>query len=191
MKKWNLPAFCILLIACLGINYLGSVLAYELALPVWLDSIGTVLAAYMCGPVIGALTGVTTNLIFHIVTGDNWIYAAVSIWVGLVVGMVSLKKQRRMSLFEALTLSGVVALGCTVIATPLSWYLNNGSTGNIWGDSVISFLMENGFSRLPSLVVGQLYMELLDKVVVVLLIYLVAYFVFKRHNKKQKQLEAL
>ncbi len=188
IKKWNMPAFCLLLVVCLGVNYLGSTLAYALGLPVWLDSIGTVLAAYMCGPVIGAMTGVTTNLLFYMISGDNWIYALVSIWIGVVVGITSVKKNRRMTPFEAMTLSGIVALGCTVIATPLSIFLNNGSTGNLWGDSMVSFLLENGLHRTLAVLVGQLYVELLDKVVVVLLIYLIAFLIIHRQTKKEAQL---
>ena len=157
MKKWNLPAFCVLLVMCLGLNYLAVTVAGAFNLPLWLDSFGTVIAAYMGGPFIGAMTGLTTNLLFHIISGDNWIYAIVGIWIGLCVGFVSMRKKRRMSLFEALTLSGIVGLGCTAIATPLSLFLNNGSTGNVWGDSVMSFLMESGFARVPSLVIGHLY----------------------------------
>lgn len=189
-KKWNMPAFCLLLILCLGINYLGSTLANRVGLPVWLDSIGTVLAAYMGGPFIGGAIGLTTNLLFYMISGDNWIFAIVSVWIGVIVGIVSVKKNRRMTLFEALTLSGVVALGCTVIAVPLSMLLNNGSTGNIWGDSLISFLMESGSPRVLAVVVGQIYVELLDKVVVVLLIYLVAYLIIRKQLQKEKRLEA-
>ena len=109
------------------------------------------------------------------ISGDNWIYAAVSIWIALAVGIISLRKNRRMSLFEAMTTSWIVALGCTVIATPLSIFLNNGSTGNVWGDSLVNFLAERGFPLTLSVVIGQLYVELLDKVVVILLIYLMVF----------------
>lgn len=190
MKKWNMPAFCLLLILCLGINYFGSMLAAALGLPVWLDSIGTVLVAYMCGPFIGAITGLTTNLLFYMIIGHNWIYAIVSIWIALIVGLMSMKKKRRMSLFEAMTLGGVVALGCTAIATPLNLLLNSGSTGNIWGDSMVSFLLESGLPRTLAVVVGQLYVELLDKVIVVLLIYLAAFLVMRRRRKKEERLAA-
>ena len=188
MKKMNIPAFCILLLACMGINYLGTMFSYGCSLPIWLDSIGTVAAAYMGGPVIGALTGVTTNLLFYMISGDNWIYAAVSIWIALAVGILSLRKNRRMSLFEAMTTSWIVALGCTVIATPLSIFLNNGSTGNVWGDSLVSFLAERGFPLTLSVVIGQLYVELLDKVVVILLIYLMVYLIMRKQRKKEKLL---
>ena len=190
MKKWSLPVFCILVLLCLGINYLMSSLAYQWGLPMWLDSIGTVAAAYMGGPFIGAAVGVTTNLLLYVISGDSWIYAVVSLWIGLAVGFTSVKKHRRMTLFEAMTLSGAVAVGCTVLAVPLSIHINQGSTGNPWGDAVISFLQESGFSRMPSLVIGQLYVELLDKVAITLLVYLVALVFIRRQDRKEREREA-
>ena len=172
MKKMKLPVFCLMLAVCLAMNCYGSILADSLRLPVWLDSAGTVITAYMAGPFCGAVVGATTNLLLHLYQGEGWIYALVSVWIGIAVGFVSRRKQGRLTLFEALTLSGGVSIGSTAIATPLNLLLNGGSTGNIWGDAVISFLTEQGFREVPSVLIGQLYVEMLDKVVVMLLVYL-------------------
>ena len=43
----------VLIPAAVGINYVGKLFAGLLKLPLWLDSIGTVLAAILAGPVAG------------------------------------------------------------------------------------------------------------------------------------------
>jgi energy-coupling factor transport system substrate-specific component len=47
----------------IGVNVVGGLLAGSLKLPVFLDTIGTILAAAILGPWWGALTGGLTNII--------------------------------------------------------------------------------------------------------------------------------
>ncbi len=69
MKKnsmWSLnftTAALVLIPAAIGINYLGKLFAGLLKLPLWLDSIGTVLASMLAGPIIGAIAGIVNNII--------------------------------------------------------------------------------------------------------------------------------
>ena len=71
---------------CIFLNYFGRLLAVGLSMPFWLDSFGTVLCAYMTGPICGALVGGTSNLIFHVTTGANPVYALISIAIGVIAG---------------------------------------------------------------------------------------------------------
>lgn len=64
-KRWYIIA--LLSAGCIVVNCAGKFLALWLQLPLWLDSFGTVLAAYMMGPVCGAMVGVTGNIIYSIV----------------------------------------------------------------------------------------------------------------------------
>src|SRR5690625_7396239 len=71
-SMWSLKfstAAIALIPAAIGINYLGKLVAGLLKLPLWLDSIGTVLSAMLAGPIIGALSGMINNIIYG-VTAD-------------------------------------------------------------------------------------------------------------------------
>lgn len=46
---------------CVLVNFLGKRFAAALALPLWLDCVGTVFAAYVLGPVSGAVVGCTCS----------------------------------------------------------------------------------------------------------------------------------
>ena len=61
--KFNTAAL-VLIPAAVGINYIGKLFAGVLKLPLWLDSIGTCLAACLAGPVVGAIAGAANNLIY-------------------------------------------------------------------------------------------------------------------------------
>ena len=45
------------IVGCILMNYVGKMVAEKLALPIWLDSVGTVFTAYVFGPVCGAIVG--------------------------------------------------------------------------------------------------------------------------------------
>ena len=80
LKRKQFAGFCLLTLFSLLINYGGSLLASTNKLPVWLDSAGTALAAYLGGPVCGALVGLAANLIKfegERVCGFNTDYTAV------------------------------------------------------------------------------------------------------------------
>ena len=49
-KKTSIWIFCLQILVCLFINWAGDRIVSALNWPVWLDSIGTVLAAGLMGP---------------------------------------------------------------------------------------------------------------------------------------------
>ena len=171
MKKWKFPLFCVWILICLLMNYGGQLLADCLSMPIWLDSFGTVLCAYVAGPVCGAMVGMTSNLVFYVTTGVDWIYGLISILIAVIVGIAAHRK-RMDDLFGIMTVGGIMAIACTAACVPLNYFLNNGSTGNIWGDAVIGFLRELSLPDVVCLFIGQLYVEMLDKLLIMLLLYI-------------------
>ena len=172
MKKWKIPAYCLLVLVCLGMNYGGSLLAARMNWLVWLDTPGTMLCAYVAGPVCGAMVGLTTNFIFYFASGDPWYYCVVSIAIAIVIGFAGRYRMLR-TLFGTLCTSAVAAATAVVVSLPLNLLLGNGNTGNIWGDSVIGFMRELNVPSLFLLPLGQLYMELLDKLIILIALYLI------------------
>ena len=195
LKKGQLCWFCVLIALCILGNYAGSLFAVTNKLPVWLDSAGTALAAYLGGPVCGALVGATTNFVNYLAFGDNWIYCVVSIAIGLVIGLAA-RRQGFANLLGILTTAMMTAVAATVVATPLNFIFGTNSTGNLWGDAVAGFLTEKGVPFFLSLPVGQLYVEVLDKLAILIVLYAVirlngwcAGLKAKRREKEQQELD--
>ena len=184
MKKWKLPVFCLMIVACLALNYGGRRLAGTLNLPFWLDSFGTILCGYMAGPAVGGLVGLTSNMVFHIVLGAKWEYGLISLMIGVISGVAAQRKKMG-TLFDTLTVGGVIALVAMVLSVPLNYFLNRGSTGNPWGDAVIGFFQERDFPEVPCLILGQMYMEVLDKIVLMILAYLVIRLTRRHHFRSE------
>ena len=91
MKLKKNYEICIFIVGCSLINYIGKVLADTLVLPVWLDSVGTVFAAYMFGPVCGAIVGATVNIILSLHSQVALFYGLTNIMVGVTVGICAKK----------------------------------------------------------------------------------------------------
>ena len=178
-RKWYMVALFVA--GCVAVNYAGKLFALNLRLPLWLDAFGTVLAAYVLGPVCGAMVGVTVNLIYAVMhSWDYVIYACVSAMVGITVGLCA-KKGYLKSLFGALSVSFLVTVLSVLISVPLNFWFFGGYTHNIWGDGVIDALKKMGFINLISCCMGEFYLDFLDKVVTVLTLYIL----IKLYHKKR------
>ena len=116
----------VLIVISIAINMIGGQLASMVKLPIFLDSIGTLISAVLLGPVIGMLTGLLTNLLWGLLTAA---FAPVAMVIGLVAGWLA-----RAGWFRTLpkvVVSGVIiTLAVTVVAVPLRTALFGGVTGS-------------------------------------------------------------
>ena len=69
-----------------AVNFVGGQLASILKLPMYLDTIGTIFAAMLCGPWVGAVTGGLTNVVTGIANPVNFAFIPVNVIAGLVTG---------------------------------------------------------------------------------------------------------
>ncbi|MER1992973.1 MAG: two-component regulator propeller domain-containing protein, partial [Eubacteriales bacterium] len=191
--KGSLAAYALLVLICLAVNWGGDQIVSRLNWPVWLDSIGTIVCAYIAGPFCGVVVGITTNLLAHILYGIPWFYAIVSVVIALIVGFAARKRMLH-TLLGTLNVGVVLAVSTSVVAFVLNLILNNGSTGSAWGDAVKGFLTERGLNPWVSLFIGEIYMEMADKLAILLVLFLVTRLVFgiwfKIHPEKLEQIIA-
>lgn len=73
---------------------LGGAVANALKIPIYLDSIGTILVGVLCGPIAGAVTGAVTNLLWSYVIPPPFQsaaaagFAVTAVAIGLIAGLV-------------------------------------------------------------------------------------------------------
>jgi energy-coupling factor transport system substrate-specific component len=73
---------------------LGQTVAAALKIPIYLDSIGTILVGVLCGPVAGALTGALGNILWSYVIPPPFQYqpaaafAITAVAIGVIAGLV-------------------------------------------------------------------------------------------------------
>lgn len=167
-------ATLVLIPACIGINYLGKAFAMALKLPLWLDSIGTCIGAFLGGPLIGAICGGANNLIYGLTTGDNitLIYSLTSIGIGVAVGIMS-RLGKMKSLGGAILTACVAGLTAVIISTPLNIQFWGGATGNIWGDALFAWTQSMKMPVLLGSFLDELVVDVPDKLLTVLVVYVI------------------
>lgn len=169
-RKAYIALFCLLILSALFMNWGGDQMVSRWNWPVWLDSAGTMLVAYLLGPWCAAIVGATTNILGEILYGTPWWYTVISILIGLIAGFAARRKMLD-NFLGTLTTGAIMAAAVALAAYPINLILNNCSTGNNWGDAVIGFLGEAGIPSWASLLLGELYVELLDKVFILVVIF--------------------
>lgn len=155
----------------IGINVIGGMLASSLKLPVFLDTIGTILSAAILGPWWGALTGGTTNIIMALSNPMDMWFALVNVAVGLIVGFASVKFGFQKWLVVALV-ALVVSIVAPAIGTTIATYVYGGLTGGGL-DIFVGGLMKAGADVFTAAFIPRIGSNLVDKVLSVVLVALV------------------
>ena len=164
MKKYKDYQIILLSIFCILLNFGGKILAEKFRLPLWMDSFGTFLMAYVIGPFCGAIVGAAGNILYGFLNPVSFAYSITSISIALVAGYFA-KYGWMKNLFKTMSLSVMVTGVSVVISCILNVIFYDGMTGNFWGDGIISMLQHWGAARPVQIVMGEFYVDFVDKVI--------------------------
>ncbi len=174
MKKYKKECMVSLfVIGCIFINLGGRLLVEHFQLPLWMDSFGTVVAAYVLGPVCGAVVGASLNISYGLLFSyTQMIYGLINIAIAIIIGICA-KKGYLDYLFGVLSVSFFVTLMSASAGTILSYVFFDGALDNIWADGVCTFLEHIGCNTIFSHVTAEFYLEFVDKVVTLMLLFVI------------------
>lgn len=157
----------------IAINIAIGQLIFALKIPLYLDSIGTVLVGVLAGPWAGALTGLLANLIWGL-SGLNVTYApfaAVAAVIGLLAGLFG--EAGWLRTWWKVILAGIITgLVAATISAPISAYVFGGVTG-AGTDAVVAIFRGIGFGILPASFAQGVSSDPLDKTITYLVVWLI------------------
>ncbi len=164
-----------------------------LGLPLYLDSIGTILVAVVAGPAAGAVTGGLSNVIWGLTLSPLALpFAIVAIVIGVVAGWAA-----RIGVFRSYWAPPIAGIITGIIAalasSPISAFIFGGATGGGTGAIVAAF-QAFGNSLLASTTLQGLLSDPLDKLItftVVMLILLALPTRFKQRFPFVRQYNVL
>ena len=167
--KFRLNTLGIVLIpVCIAINWAGHAIASALKLPLFLDSIGTILGGILAGPWVGGLAGFITNLISSgTIDPIAAPYSIISLLLGFAAGVAGyFGWHRRVPGWIALWLLcfAVASIG----STPLNIFLYKGQSGVPLGDAIYAVLVKAHFPTQIAAYLDEAAIDLPDKLVTVL-----------------------
>ena len=191
-KKISPVKVILVVLGCVIVNFLGRTLASGLELPLWLDSLGTVFAAYVLGPISGAVVGCTENIIFYFWNSNSIAYCLTSVAIGLSAGYAARRKNFETFFGTASVVGGITILS-TIISALLTMIVFDFNIGNVWGNGVRDFLLERGMNKIASTTIGELYIDFLDKLVTVFVIFFLIriHRTIRRHRVLKKHAEMI
>lgn len=157
----------------IALNIAIGQLVVVLKIPLYLDSIGTVLVGAVAGPLAGGVTGLLSNLIWGL-TGLNVTYApfaAVAAIVGVLAGLFAQAgwfKEWWKSL-----IGGVIAgVAAAVVSAPIAAYVFGGVTG-AGTDVLVAIFRNMGFGVFGAAALQGAVSDPIDKLATFLLVWLI------------------
>src|SRR6188474_3416265 len=124
-KDFNTMTWVLIPVA-IAINIAIGQIVVTLKLPVYLDSIGTVLVAVLCGPWAGALTGALSNTIWGVAIDPNALpWWPVAFFIGLVAGICAAYGMFK-TWWKVIITGFLVALTAATVSTPIAVYIYGG-----------------------------------------------------------------
>ena len=160
----TVKAALLLCLGCLAINLLGRGMVDVLKIPLYLDMVGTAVAAIILGPWWGAGVGLSTNLLGVGISGyDSIPFAIVNVAGALVWGYGVRRFRMGATIPRFFGLSAITALCCSVLAVPIILVLG-GETGN-GADNVIAIIDEVVSSLWLAVASANIITSLADKTI--------------------------
>lgn len=163
IKAGFTPITLTLIPVAIVLNIAVGQITSALSLPIFLDSIGTILIALLAGPWVGGLTGLLSNLIWGLISSPTAAaFAPVAMVIGIVAGLLA-----QVGLFrqwwQAILSGAIIAIALAFIAVPIRTYLFGGVTGS-GADFITAYLLALGRSLFGSVLVTVITSNLVDKI---------------------------
>ena len=158
-RKVYVVAFCGI---CVAINIVLGIITSALGIPLYLDTLGTVLSAALIGPVPGIIVGALSNIITGFMYSVSDIpFCLVNMAVGLIVGLVA--KKFKFTVVSAVITGLVLSFVCPAIGTPIGIYVYGGLNGSA-SDVLVMSLVQAGKDIFQASFLRNVGSNLIDKI---------------------------
>jgi len=157
------------MVVCIALNLGIGLIVTAMKAPLYLDSIGTVIATALGGLWIGIVCGIISVILGSAYTPTLWAYAgtmvAIAIYVALVRPFGYLSKLLPTALFG-------IGLGvvCAIISAPVTTYVWRGMSLS-GADTLAAFFSAKGVTLLFSVILAGLAADPIDKLVTSLIAF--------------------
>jgi energy-coupling factor transport system substrate-specific component len=157
----------------IAINVIAGMIAGQLKLPIFMDSIGTIVIAAITGPIVGGVTGLLTNVVLGLIHGDvlGMAFGLCNMASGLIVGYMAMKGKFK-NWIHIVMATILVTLANSLIAAPLVVFLYGGVSG-AGVDLLVAGFLAAGNDIFSSAFVARLPVNLVDKGIAVIIAFLI------------------
>lgn len=190
LKKDFSTITLVLMAVAIVLNIVVGQLVSLLKLPIFLDSIGTILVGILAGPWAGGLTGLLTNLIWGLISSPvAAAFSPVAAVIGIVAGLCA-KYGLFKTWWKAIISGVIITVFNAIVAVPIRLYMFGGITGS-GADFITAYMLALGKDLFGSVIVTVFTSNLVDKVVTALLAWGIVKALPKRTTSRFPRAEAV
>ncbi|MDO4762211.1 MAG: ECF transporter S component [Corynebacterium sp.] len=153
----------------LVLNIIPGQLTGSLGVPLYLDSIGTVLVAALAGPIAGLATGVMSCVVWALFNPAALPFAGIAGLVGLLAGLV-LKNGTGTHIIRVILGGLAVGVITACFAAPVAAFVYGGTAG-VGTGAMVALFREMGSSLLQAVTLQSLVSDPLDKALVFFIVW--------------------
>ncbi|QFJ54297.1 ECF transporter S component [Pseudobutyrivibrio xylanivorans] len=158
-----------LIALAVAINIVGSKIALVFSLPIFLDSIGTMLAGIAFGPVAGALAALVGGLVNGALGDIYAIYFSLSgILMGILAGLLFHEKKTTIS--SIIWKCFIVVLPASALSACIETFLFGGITSAAVTTFIVQALSQTALKLFGGAFLTQLVTDYIDKFIAIVLV---------------------
>lgn len=169
----------LLIVAGVIVNVLGARLVIALNLPLYLDNVGSVLAAALGGPIPGMVTAFTSNYLGYFGEPSAIMFGVLTVTMACLAAWLSKRGLLRKVKGYFLLWILMVAIG-GAIGSVMGWYLYGKTVGGTIAAPYVFWLCDHGFSGFTAQLLGDIFLDMTDKCLTVLIVAIVLHFFPRR-----------
>ena len=171
--KMRTTYMAILIPLGIAINFVGGQIASRLALPLFLDSIGTAIVAAIMGPFVGAVSGVGFNIISSIIGGNilSSLFGICNIATAFIVGFMT-RAGKFKTVVHVIIATVAVALANALLGAPIAVVVYGGIQGG-GVDLLVAGMLSLGRDILSAAFLARVPINLVDKGIAVFAAWLI------------------
>ena len=161
MKRLSEPRFLGLMAVCVGLNLGIGFVVTGVKLPLYLDSIGTMIATALGGLWVGIPCGLISVVVGSAYSPTLWAYAGTMTVIAIYVAVV--RPFGYLSRWMPTALFGIgLGVVCAIVSAPVTTYLWKGASLS-GADTVTAFFSGKGVTLLVSVILAGLAVDPIDK----------------------------
>ncbi|MBP5668812.1 MAG: ECF transporter S component, partial [Lachnospiraceae bacterium] len=174
-KKHNNELRWILMICLFGLalNLFFNSVVSILKLPLYLDTVGTILTAYLGGPLSGILVALLTNFILGFGNSESIYFGVLNVIIAVIASVWLQEKKRRRSLWSMGLFVFVLACVGGGIGACQTWVFDGFYTDGANGSLILFFYEKCGFNEFWAQFCAAFLYDILDKALSVVAVYVV------------------
>jgi energy-coupling factor transport system substrate-specific component len=170
-SSFDITRISVLAAVCIALNVGLNKVAVVLALPVFMDTVGTILSAAIVPPIFSVLIGIVSNLLGGVIT-----HPAIPFYAGtqVVIALMAIYAYRKGwfdRLFTALIVGLAIGVVSAIVSAPITVILFGGITAP-GATAINAILMATGQNIWAAVLSGTLIISSIDKVIAAAVVWL-------------------